>query len=216
MVDTDSLRETLEIMKRKYSQDIGIVQKLQEDKKNKEEEIESLSKDKDTLDIQKILLQDASVEARKNAKDVLQTMATRALQFIMGDYMSLEIKLDEKGSAPVAEFIVKSKYSDYTVEADPADEEGGGIADIVSHACLIALLELTGENNVAPIFLDEPSKYVSKGNSENVARFFYEISSAINRQVIMSTHDEYLAKTGDKAFHFRINEGKTEITVLSA
>ncbi|PLS19781.1 hypothetical protein CVD28_04825 [Bacillus sp. M6-12] len=200
------------MMKQKYSQDIGIVQKLEEDKKSKEEEIEQLIKDKEEIEIQKILLQDASVEARKSAKDLLQSVSTNALQFIIGEYMSLDIKLDEKGNSPVADFIVKSKYEDYTVEADPAEEEGGGVADVVSFSSFIAMLQLTGNNNVAPLFLDEPSKYVSKGHSENVAKFLYEVSGDTGRQVFMVTHDEYLAKMGDTAYHFKINDGRTVVT----
>jgi DNA repair exonuclease SbcCD ATPase subunit len=213
-MELSTIKDTLEIMKMKYSQDIGVVQKLKEDKKNTEEEIETLIKEKEEFEIQKILLQDASEEARKSAKDLLQSMATNALKYIIGDYMSLSIKLDEKGNSPVADFIVKSKYEDYTVEADPAEEEGGGIADIVSFASFIAMLQLTGNNNVAPLFLDEPSKYVSKGHSENVAKFLYEVSGESGRQVFMVTHDEYLAKMGDKAYHFKINEGKTVTTKL--
>ncbi|WP_257985755.1 hypothetical protein [Bacillus sp. M6-12] len=207
-----TIKDTLEMMKQKYSQDIGIVQKLEEDKKSKEEEIEQLIKDKEEIEIQKILLQDASVEARKSAKDLLQSVSTNALQFIIGEYMSLDIKLDEKGNSPVADFIVKSKYEDYTVEADPAEEEGGGVADVVSFSSFIAMLQLTGNNNVAPLFLDEPSKYVSKGHSENVAKFLYEVSGDTGRQVFMVTHDEYLAKMGDTAYHFKINDGRTVVT----
>jgi DNA repair exonuclease SbcCD ATPase subunit len=214
MMGLEEVKEALEMMKQKYSQDMGVVQKLEEDKKAKEAEIQSLYKEKELLEIQKVLLQDASVEARKNAKDVLQSMCTRALQFIIGDYMSLEIKLDEKGNAPVAEFIVKSKYDSYAVETDPAEEEGGGIADIVSFASFIAMLQLAGKNNVAPLFLDEPSKYVSKGHSENVAKFLYEVSAYFGRQVFMVTHDEFLAKMGDKAYHFKIQDGKTVVTAV--
>jgi hypothetical protein len=210
-VELVDIKDVLEIMKKKHSQDSGIVQKLEEDKKTTEAEIQQLIKEKESIEIQRILLQDASVEARKNAKDLLQNMATNALQFIIGEYVSLDIDLDEKGNSPVAEFIVKSKYKGYAVEADPAEEEGGGIGDIVSFASFIAMLQLTGTNNVAPLFLDEPSKYVSKGHSENVAKFLYEVSGDSGRQVFMVTHDEYLAKMGDTAYHFQINdEGITQ------
>lgn len=200
------IENVLELMKRKHSQDSGIVQKLEEDKVLRESEVKRLIQENEAFEIQRILLQDASVEARKNAKDLLQNMATNALQFIIGEYMSMDIKLDEKGNSPVAEFLVKSKYDGYTVEADPAEEEGGGIGDIVSFASFIAMLQLTGSNNVAPLFLDEPSKYVSKGHSENVAKFLFEVSGDSERQVFMVTHDEYLAKMGDTAYHFHIDD----------
>lgn len=205
------IEELLDVMKNKYSQDMGIVTKLEEDKRCKEEELKDFLKEKEELELQRALLNDASVEARKNAKDILEMISTKALQFIIGDYMSLQIQLDEKGNSPVAEFVVQSQYDDYSVEADPAEEEGGGIADIVSFSSNIAMLELTSHQNVAPLFLDEPSKYISKGNSENVGKFLYEISREYNRQVIMVTHDDYLAKIADTSYHLQIDKnGKTE------
>lgn len=215
-MDVASIKENLELMKQKYSEDIGVYRKLEEDKKQIDEELEVLHEERNLYEIQRILLQDASKEARENAKDVLQTVCTNALQFIMGDYLSLEIKLDEKGESPVAEFLVKSKYPGYTVEADPAEEEGGGIADIVAFSNFIAMAQLTGSDNVAPFKFDEPSKYVSKGHSENVGKFLYEVSRDTERQVLMVTHDEYLAQIGDVAYHFKIVDGKTVATKLVA
>lgn len=196
-------------LKNIYNQQIGVLNQLEKEKEIKEKEVIKINKKKDALTVQKLLLQDASCEARNNSKDVLRDMSTRALQFIMGDYMSLDINFEEKGNSTIAEFLVRSEYEDYVVDADPAEEEGGGVADIVSFATQIAMLQLTGKRNVAPLFLDEPSKYVSAGHSENVAKFLFETSSYFKRQTIMVTHDEFLAKMGDKAYHFKIDNGKT-------
>lgn len=197
-----------------YNQQIGVLNQLEKDREGKNKELNKINEKIDTINIQKILLKDASTEARKNSKDVLKDMATRALQFIIGDHMSLDIIIDEKSNAPTAEFVVKSEFGDYIVDADPAEEEGGGIADIVSFSNQIAMLQLTGKRNVAPLFLDEPSKYVSAGHSENVAKFLFETSGYFERQTIMVTHDEFLAKMGDKAYHCKIENGRTVTTSL--
>lgn len=213
-ISSQNQMDILERMKSFYNQQIGVFKKHKEDKIERENEIVALKEEKATIEIQKILLKDASAEARKSAKDVLESMATSALQSIVGDYMSLKIILDEESNPPVAEFLVESRYTDYVVEADPAEEEGGGIADVVSMALLIGMRQLGGKNNVAPMFLDEPSKYVSKGHSENVAKFLYEASSYFKTQTFMVTHDELLGKMGDKAYHFIAKEGKTEVTII--
>lgn len=211
-MNTAQAQQHLVQLKQLYHTQSGVLKQLQASKTEKEKEVLTLQKEKETLELKKIILQEASEVARREAKQVLQDMATRALQYIIGEHMSLEIELDEKGNSPVANFVVKSAYGNYVVDADPAEEEGGGIADIVAFSVFIGMLQLAGKNNLAPLFLDEPSKYVSKGHSEQVAKFLYESSQYFERQVFMVTHDEYLGKVGDSAFHFRIIDGKTITT----
>lgn len=203
------LQADFEALKKFYHHESGKLQQLLKTKEEQEEMAKKLAEEKEEIEKKQVILQEASTEARRQAKEVLQDMATRALQYIIGEHMSLKIVLEEKGNTPVAQFVVKSQYGDYVVEADPAEEEGGGIADIVSFSTFIAMLQLAGESNVAPLFLDEPSKYVSKGHSEQVAKFLYEVSNYFHRQVFMVTHDEFLANIGDTSYHFKIVDGKT-------
>ena len=213
-MDFNQILDIQSKLKDTYNQQIGVLNQLEKGRETKNNELSKINEKIESINIQKVLLKDASTEARKNSKDALQNMATRALQYIMGDHMSLDIIIDEKSSTPSAEFIVKSEYGDYVVDADPAEEEGGGIADIVSFSNQIAMLQLTCKRNVAPLFLDEPSKYVSAGHSESVAKFLFETSSYFERQTIMVTHDEFLAKMGDKAYHCKIENGRTVTTSL--
>lgn len=212
---TKDARLELEQMKEFYHKELGMLQQLQLMQKEKEEEVKRLQDEKDETELKRILLQEASDEARKQAKETLQTVATNALQYIMGEHFSLEIKLAEKGNSPTASFIVVKEYGNYIVETDPAEEEGGGIADIVAFSVFIAMLQLAGGQNVAPLFLDEPSKYVSTGYSDRVASFLYDTSRSIGRQVIMVTHDEFLSNIGDKSYHFRIDEGVSIVTDIT-
>lgn len=208
-------KSQLEELKRLYHKETGMLQQLKQSQKEKEEEVKNLQDEKNSIELKRILLQEASEEARKQAKETLQSVATNALQYIMGEHISLEIKLSEKGSSPTASFVVKKVYGDYEIETDPAEEEGGGIADIVAFSVFIAMLQLAGGQNVAPLFLDEPSKYVSKGHSDKVANFLYDASKSIGRQVFMVTHDEFLANIGDASYHFRIEDGKSIATDIS-
>lgn len=211
----EQTKSHLEQLKRLYHKEMGMLQQLKQTKKEKEEEVRELQEEKNSIELKRILLQEASDEARNQAKETLQAIATNALQFIMGEHMSLEIELGEKGNSPTASFVVKKVYEDYVVRTDPAEEEGGGIADIVAFSVFIAMLQLSGGNNVAPLFLDEPSKYVSKGHSDKVANFLYDVSRSFERQVFMVTHDEFLANIGDTSYHFKIEDGKSVVTDIS-
>lgn len=216
-MDVAEAKSQLEGLRSIFHKETAMRDRLKSVRKEKEEDVKTLLADREQIELKKILVSEAAVEARKQARDVLQSIGTRALQFIMGDHMSLEIELKEQAKQWVANFITKTEESeDYLIETDPAEEEGGGVADVVSLSTQTAMLQLTGESNVAPIFLDEPSKYVSKGHSEQVAKFLREISSHYNRQVFMVTHDEYLANIGDVAYSFVKVEGSTVATKLVA
>lgn len=214
-MDATQIKQQLEDLKTLYNKELGMMQQLKETQKQKEEEVKALQDEKSDIELKRIILQEASDEARKQAKETLQSVATHALQFIMGEHVSLEIELDTKGNSPTASFVVVKTYDDYIVRTDPAEEEGGGIADIVAFSVFIAMLQLAGGSNVAPLFLDEPSKFVSKGHSDKVANFLYDVSKSINRQALMVTHDDFLANIGDTAYHFRIEDGKSIVTNLS-
>lgn len=217
MIGTEEAKDLLERMKRIYHRELALLQQLQKDKTEKEKDLSDYIQERDKLEMKKTLIQEASVEARNQAKEVLQSMGTNALRYIMGNHLSLEIELKEQARQQwVANFIVKTEErDDYEIATDPAEEEGGGVADVVALSTQTAMLQLLGEKNVAPLFLDEPSKFVSKGHSEQVANFLSEMSRYYNRQIFMVTHDEYLAQIGDMAYLFKKVDGNTVVTKVS-
>lgn len=206
-------------LKKLYHTGVGNLNNLLKRKEEQERELAEIAESQKVYQLKKIILHEASETARDDARKELERLATYALQAIIGKHVSLKIELDRKGNSPVAEFKVVTEYGDEEgqyIETDPAEEEGGGIADIVSFSTLITMLQLVGNpNNKAPLFLDEPSKFVSKGHSEDVAKFLSQISNIFDRQVFMVTHDENLANSGDKAYHFEIKAGTTEVTPVS-
>ncbi|NLB89398.1 MAG: ATP-binding protein, partial [Syntrophomonadaceae bacterium] len=88
---------------------------------------------------------------------------------------------------------------------------GGGIVDIISLALRIALLETSRPALDGPLILDEPAKHVSQDYSHNVAEFLKLVVNTFERQVIMVTHNSYLADSGDKAFEVKIESGVTQV-----
>ncbi|MFF2531499.1 hypothetical protein ACFVS2_21565 [Brevibacillus sp. NPDC058079] len=206
----------LESLRSIYHKESAVLQQLQRNKAEKENAVKCLLEERDQVELKRILVTDAATEAREQSRDVLQDMGTRALQFILGDNISLEIELKEQARHWIANFFTKEEEAeDYQIETDPAEEDGGGAADVVAISTQTAMLQLTGDYNVAPLFLDEPSKFVSKGHSEKVARFLSEISSHFERQTMMVTHDEYLSNVGDVAYLFKKIDGSTIATKLA-
>jgi DNA repair ATPase RecN len=160
----------------------------------------------------RLLIQDMCSVARKTAKESFESLATNGVVFIFGLHVSVKIATDEKGGLPTADFKIKTNYDDYQTETDPTDEDGGGIADIVSLASFICMNILCSDNT-APIFVDEPTKFVSAGLASKVADFIKKVSHDYGKQIIMVTHAKDTLYSSDKAFFVEIDEnGVSNIT----
>lgn len=209
----DDIKNIYTSLDKFYNQQVGIYKQLNETKREKLNELEKIKSEINTLQFKKEILKESSKEARKNASHVLEEMSTNALQSILNIDKRVEIILNEDGTTPTADILVFEKDENGNeIDVDVTEEDGGGIADIVSLAMFISMLALAGNKNSAPLILDEPTKYVSKGYSENVSKFLYEISRYLNRQIFMVTHDETLANTSDVAY---LVERKNQTSMLT-
>lgn len=179
-----------------------IEESLQEENKN----IEIYRKDMDIYDKKKILLLSASEEARNVSKDIFEDISTNGLQTILGENLSVIIEFGEKNDNPTAEFLIKSTYENgEDVIVDPTSEDGGGAADIVALSSLLTINSLLSEQNSSVICIDEPTKFVSKGNSLDVAKFLKNITHDLNKQIIMVTHDNVSHEIADKSYYIELD-----------
>ncbi len=202
--EINSLYDTL---KEEYTKKSAIKEKLKKDLIVEKEKIEEYHKEIEIYEKKKKLIQDAASEARKFSKELFESNSTEALQAILGDNLSVEVKLGESGGTQTADFLVKANYEDGSeVVVDPTNEDGGGVADIIALASLISMNSFVSDENSAPLVLDEPTKYVSKGNAKDVALFLSETSKNMNKQIIMVTHDGVSKDFADKAYKIHLDE----------
>ena len=160
----------------------------------------------------KLLLQEACDTARKTSYDSFSNMATAGLQQIFGKDISVEIVSGEKNSVPTANFMVRTKYDGYETLTNPTESDGGGVADIVSLSAFICMNVLSKDKNTAPIFLDEPTKFVSAGHANAVATFIKGISEEWGKQIIMVTHAKETQYSADAVFNIALDEnGKSVV-----
>ena len=164
---------------------------------NKQQEKEELEKSNETLLTKKILIEKSCSQARENGRELLSQISTSLVQSVFGDTTEVKVDITTKDGIPNADIVVLNKYETGVSEIDPSDSDGGGLADIVSLSMFMAVGQ-TVEDNYAPYILDEPSKYVSKGElSEKFANSFKNLVAYTEKQTIISTHDEFLLESGD-------------------
>lgn len=169
-----------------------------------EQEITSRIKylEDDVLYISKaqLLLQNASIEARDKGREQIQAVVTHALQFVFGPEVSFEVELYETSGRPQAEFYMVTDVAGEPIRTKPLEANGGGVVDIIALALRIAVLQIHDSPVIAgPIILDEPGKHVSAEYIDKMASLLQEMSTYFGRQIIMVTHQDYLAQIADRS-----------------
>lgn len=204
-----------EILKRIDNLNLHYKEKENERKILEEQKIEQYKSveeiDQQLLDIitEKVLLENSSLEALNLSKDIMEEVSTSSLRAVFDDDREVVIKLGNKSGQRSAELLMVQNGDD----TDPSCEEGGGVADIVSLTSFIALGDLSRDNH-APLFLDEPNKYLSEEYSEKMALYLKDILEYTGKQIFLVTHDDFLKTVGDTVFKVRKTDKNSEIETV--
>ncbi|GAB7386984.1 chromosome segregation ATPase [Bacillaceae bacterium] len=206
------LKEAFHAFRKLYERRRGQQEHLLREKEELEEKKKRLQQEIDDHLKGRHLLQEASAFAREQARQNIEAWVSGALQYVFGtDDIAFKVVLQEKNNRPEAEFYVVSDYAGTKVETRPQDARGGGVVDIVSLALRIALME-TGRRQIdGPLLLDEPGKHVSEEYGMMLSQFLKQVTQKTKRQVILVTHNQYLAEAGDKAYQVVLNQGISEV-----
>lgn len=199
--------------KSRYDKAVGQRDLLIEERRGKAAELGAGKSDIAVWEQVQALFSKVSEFAREQLKLRIQETVTAALQAVLArDDISFEVVMRSIGGKPAAEWSVQSVYGDMVIAANPEDGRGGGVADVVSLALRLALLELARPRPVGPIVLDEPGKMVSKEYLPNVAEFLKQYAEQTGRQIVMVTHHEDLAEVADVSYRVTQSDGVSEVS----
>lgn len=152
-----------------------------------------------------LVLQKLGGHQREIARKRLEELGTLALQYSLGPDNQLIIQLKEVRKKPIAEVYVYNKTTGF--QTDPLEANGGGIVDILSIAMRIVALQCIQNPSVeGPILLDEPFKMVSEEYIPMIVNFTKTISQEFGRQIILVTHNPYLAENCDQILRVALDE----------
>ena len=161
-----------------------------------------------------ILFQKTSEYARLQAKRQIETLVTKCLQYVFENNIEFVIELEELRNKANAEFYVTSDSNGIIIKTKPELSRGGGVVDIVSLALRIAFLQIHKPQIEGPLILDEPAKHVSEDYIYNVGEFLKQTSEIFGRQILMVTHNNYLAAIGNKAYRVEYKDTISKCTVI--
>lgn len=207
------LQERAARFRQLYERRRGQQEHLLKEKAEWQEKVEQLHAEIEDYTKARFLLQEAAVFAREQARQNIEAWVSGALQFVFGtDDVAFRVVLAEKNNRPDAEFFVVSNYDGVMVETRPQDARGGGVVDIVSLALRIALMESGKQQTDGPLMLDEPGKHVSEEYGMMLAQFLKGVTQKTKRQVLLVTHNNYLAESGDRSYQVVLQQGISVVT----
>lgn len=211
-VTIEEYQKHLNQIRNLYLTQKGESENLKKMSEAKEKTIKDLEKESENLLIGKKIIEDACKEAREQGRQMLEQMSSGALDFVFKDDSSVALQLNENSQNISLDVRMTTKDDNgNTVMLDP-NLDGGGLRDILSTAFLVSI-GCTVKDNYAPLVLDEPSKFVSKGTlAENFAAYMKDLSICSDKQMIVSTHDEALLKMGDTKHHIVKVGNYSEVT----
>lgn len=156
-----------------------------------------------------VVLQKLSELQRNRAKEKLQSLCTYALQYAISPDYEMEIEMGKSRGVPSAEMFIVKKGSN--TRTSPLEGNGGGIVDIISLALRYVVMQIHHPPVDGPIIMDEPCKMVSAEYIPMISEFMKKLSADFDRQIILCTHNEYLANVSEKKIHVSIQDGESII-----
>ena len=177
-----------------------------------ENDLTNILKEADLLEQVMILFQKTSEYARSQAKNQIENLVTKCLQYVFESNVEFRIEIDELRNKANAEFYVINDTPDFFLKTKPEQSRGGGVVDIVSLALRISFMQTHKPSIEGPLILDEPAKHVSEEYIYNVGDFLRQSSSMFNRQIIMVTHNSHLAALSEDAYRVELTGTESSVS----
>lgn len=210
------LNKELEKIKEFLSREEGKKEKLMEQLSENKSELKKIQENIELLDKVAIVFQKTSEYAREQAKNQIEALVTKCLQYVFESDVNFLIELDELRNKANAEFYVVNQVDDMIIKTKPELSRGGGVVDIISLALRIAFLQIHKPQIEGPLILDEPAKHVSEEYIYNVADFLKQTSELFNRQIIMVTHNHHLSAISSTSYRVELNGSTSSVIPLES
>lgn len=157
------------------------------------------------------IIKKAISDRRNTVCDNLSLLGTNALQYALGNE-SLEMSIVERDYRDSICADVKVVNKSTGLETPILGAKGGGVMDIVNTAMRIGILNFLRDPCIdGPIILDEPYKQLSKEYQPAIAELLNQIVENFDRQIILSTHNEFIKESGGQKIHVGLSAPDTSI-----
>jgi len=164
-----------------------------------------------------------SLRQHEQAREVIRKVGLQTqeqLQFHISDITSLAMEaVFPDPYEVIVEFVQRRNKTEcdlYFVrdenKVDPMTASGVGAVDVATFALRIASWSMAYPHSRNTIILDEPFRFLSENYQEKASTMIKEISTKLEIQFIIVTHEQILTTYADKIFTTSMKRKITKIT----
>lgn len=198
----NNLRERCDIMVAQKAQ--LLVEKRATRKKAKE-----LQKEIDNYIKARVILTEVGKLTQNKFKRRVESLVTLAIRSVFDREYDFELVFEEKQNQITCTPIIKEDGKEFI----PKDEMGGGIIDIISFALRIVLWSMEDPKSRNVFILDEPFKWTGSLISK-AGEMLKHLSSELNFQVILISHDDELINICDKVWRISHDGERSRVKLI--
>ena len=149
----------------------------------------------------RVFLQKCSTKGKNQAELMIENVNNRMLKYVFPYSVKFDIEQKVKGGATWVSCYTEIKKEDGNIiRREPTEGGGLGVVDAISIATRNVFLNEIDKTNRAPIFFDEPGKFVSSEYISKIAEYLQSTQMYYSRQMFLITHNDFIASIGDKSF----------------
>jgi ABC-type uncharacterized transport system YnjBCD ATPase subunit len=200
----DSLERRVREFRYRYEGRAGAARQLAQDGLRVQAEVDRLQGEVDLHAKVNSLLTSLGEQAQAQAQERLEQLVTRGLQVVFGSELSFHVVQSVKAGQVNTDFMIRSSFTDVTVDTPVMEARGGGMAAVVGFMVRLVVLLLTPRARRI-LFLDESFSHVSREYETRVAEFLREVAVRAGVQIVLSTHSDAYYDAAD--VRYRMNPG---------
>ena len=157
------------------------------------------------------ILTEVVKETQIRFKAKVESLTTMAIQSVFDRPFKFVLEFERKRNKLECRPVVMEGESEFV----PKDDMGGGIIDVISFALRVVLWSLQQPRSRNTLILDEPMKYVGKGELlDRAGQMLREVSHSLGIQLILVTHEPQLADIADIAYMVEHVKGKSVVKMI--
>lgn len=166
--------------------------------KEKETQVEIEKKTVENLAKARYVLTEVAEITQRRFRDRVESLVTMALRSVYDRLYRFELRFERKRN----QFECKPIIWEGDVEYEDLEFDlGGGVIDIISFAFRVVLWSLERPRSRNVFILDEPVKFVGKGETQHRAgKMISKISHKLKVQILLITHETDLSEIADRTF----------------
>jgi DNA repair exonuclease SbcCD ATPase subunit len=181
-------------------------------RQQKKQRLESIESEIESHTKARWVLTEVAKQIQSKFSDQVENLVTSAIQSVFDRPFKFKLDFKERRN----QFECEPKVIEGETELIPKDDMGGGVLDVISFAFRIVLWYFEKPRSRAVFVLDEPMKFVGKGDLlMKAGQMIKQVSNRLGIQIIMVTHEPELTEIADRAWQVTHNGKVSKVKLLT-